>query len=128
MKSFGKSLVSKDFECVVDNVDAYKMRLKDNSATLIVTSPPYVTSYEYADLHQLTAIWLGYADKLSEFRSKFIGSIQKGDRLSVDLYSKLGRKTVTELRQIDKREANGVERYFFEMRAMFPRNAQGSKA
>lgn len=118
-EEFWKILGTKDFECVVDNVDAYKMRLMDNSATLIVTSPPYVTSYEYADLHQLTAIWLGYADKLSEFRSKFIGSIQKGDRLSVDLYSKLGRKTVTELRQIDKREANGVEHYFFEMQLCF---------
>lgn len=27
---------------------------------LIVTSPPYVTSYEYADLHQLSTLWLGY--------------------------------------------------------------------
>ena len=116
---FWKILGAKDFDCVVDNVDAYKMRLKDDSVSLIVTSPPYVTSYEYADLHQLTAIWLGYADKVSEFRSKFIGSIQKDDHLSIDLYSNLGRKTVTELRQIDKREANGVERYFFEMQLCF---------
>ena len=86
------------------------MRLKDDSVSLIVTSPPYVTSYEYADLHQLTAIWLEYS--LSEFRSKFIGSIQKDHHLSIDLYSNLGRKIVTELRQIDKREANGVEHYF----------------
>ena len=116
---FWKILGTKDFDCIVDNVDAYKMRLKDDSVSLIVTSPPYVTSYEYADLHQLTAIWLGYANKLSEFRSKFIGSIQKDDGLSVDLYSDLARKTVTELTQIDKREANGVERYFFEMQLCF---------
>ncbi|MGC1931566.1 MAG: DNA methyltransferase [Candidatus Nitrosopolaris sp.] len=118
-EEFWKILGTNEFDCVVDNVHAYKMRLTDNSVTLIVTSPPYVTSYEYADLHQLTAIWLGYADKLSEFRSKFIGSIQKGNHLSVELYSKLGRKTVTELRQIDKREANGVEHYFFEMQLCF---------
>jgi DNA modification methylase len=116
---FWKILGTKDFDCVVDNVDAFKMSLKDESVSLIVTSPPYVTSYEYADLHQLTAIWLGYADKLSEFRSKFIGSIQKDGHLSIDLYSNLGRKIVTELRQIDKREANGVERYFFEMQLCF---------
>jgi DNA modification methylase len=115
---FWKILGTKDFDCVLDNVDAYKMGLKDDSVSLIVTSPPYVTSYEYADLHQLTAIWLGYADKLSEFRSKFIGSIQKDVR-SVDLYSNVGRKTVTELRQIDQRKANGVERYFFEMQLCF---------
>jgi len=118
-EEFWKVLGSKEFDCVVDNVDAHKMRINDNSATLIVTSPPYVTSYEYADLHQLTAIWLGYTDKLSEFRSKFIGSIQKGNHLSGELYSKLARKTVTELRQIDKREANGVAHYFFEMQLCF---------
>ncbi|HYV51979.1 MAG TPA: DNA methyltransferase, partial [Candidatus Eisenbacteria bacterium] len=116
---FWKILGITDFDCVVDNVDAYKMRIRDDSVSLIVTSPPYVTSYEYADLHQLTAIWLGYAEKLSEFRSKFIGSIQKEDHFSFDLYSNLGRKIVTELRQIDKREANGVERYFFEMQLSF---------
>jgi DNA modification methylase len=118
-EAFWKMLGTKKFDCVTDNVDAHRMRLKDNSATLIVTSPPYVTSYEYADLHQLTAIWLGYTDKLSEFRSKFIGSIQKGNHISGELYSKLGRKTVTELRQIDKREATGVEHYFFEMQLCF---------
>src|SRR5215467_10307218 len=56
---FWKILGTKDFDCVVDNVDAHKMSLKDDSVSLIVTSPPYVTSYEYADLHQLTANWLG---------------------------------------------------------------------
>ena len=46
----------KQLECVVDNVDARRMTLKNNSVTLIVTSPPYVTSYEYVDLHQLSAL------------------------------------------------------------------------
>ena len=72
-EEFWKVLGTKEVDCVVDNVDAHNMRIKDDSATLIVTSPPYVTSYEYADLHQLTAIRLGSTDKLSEFRSKFIG-------------------------------------------------------
>ncbi len=104
-------------DCVVDNVDANNMRITDHSASLIVTSPPYVTSYEYADLHQLSAIWLGYADKLSQFRSKFIGSIHK--HFSGELFSKLAQKIVAELREIDKREANGVEHYFFEMQLCF---------
>ncbi|MBU4293884.1 MAG: site-specific DNA-methyltransferase, partial [Actinobacteria bacterium] len=33
--------------------DARTIPVKDNSVSLIITSPPYVTSYEYADLHQL---------------------------------------------------------------------------
>jgi hypothetical protein len=47
-------------DCVVDNTDARKLKINDDSVTLVITSPPYVTSYEYADLHQLTSIWLGY--------------------------------------------------------------------
>lgn len=36
--------------------DARSIPVKEGSVSLIVTSPPYVTSYEYADLHQLTAL------------------------------------------------------------------------
>ncbi len=115
---FWKVLGGRKVECVIDNRDARNLDLKDNSVTLIVTSPPYVTSYEYADLHQLTALWLGYIDGLTEFRNKFIGSIQKEDG-EVELYSKLGRDTVERLREKDKREAKGAERYFFEMQQCF---------
>jgi adenine-specific DNA methylase len=86
---------------------------------LIVTSPPYVTSYEYADLHQLTAIWLGYTEELSEFRTKFIGSIKKKEVTKVRLYSDLGKTIVENLRLIDKREADAIEHYFFDMQQSF---------
>jgi DNA modification methylase len=108
----------KQIECIVDNVDARRMNLKNNSVTLIVTSPPYVTSYEYADLHQLSALWLEYARNLPEFRKGFIGSIQKenGPR---DLYSRLGKEIVEKLYEINKREANGVTQYFYELQQCF---------
>ena len=117
-EEFWNMVAGKEIHCIVDNTDARKMKISDDSASVIVTSPPYVTSYEYADLHQLTAIWLGYANNLSEFRSKFIGSIQK-DIKSIKLYSKTGKETVDKLSPIDKREANGVEQYFFEMQQCF---------
>ena len=41
---------------------------------LIITSPPYVTSYEYADLHQLSSLWLNYADDYRDLRKGTIGS------------------------------------------------------
>lgn len=110
-------------ECTIDNTDARHLGIGDGSASLIVTSPPYVTSYEYADLHQLTAIWLGFArgDGLSEFRKKFIGSVQKQDDVAKGpaLYSRLGIETVEKLRLVDRREAAGVERYFLEMQQCF---------
>jgi DNA modification methylase len=109
----------KKVDCMVDNVDARKMRINDDSVALIITSPPYVTSYEYADLHQLTAIWLRYTKKLSEFKTKFIGSLKKKEMTDIKLYSDLGKTTVNELHLIDKREANRVEQYFFEMQKCF---------
>lgn len=115
---FWKMLHEKKIDCKVDNVDARKMKINNDSASLIVTSPPYVTSYEYADLHQLTAVWLGFAEKLSDFRTNFIGSIQKHDS-QVNLYSDLGKSIADKLRLIDRREANGVEQYFFEMQQCF---------
>jgi DNA modification methylase len=111
-------LAGKRFDCIVDDKDARKMKLIENSATLIVTSPPYVTSYEYAYLHQLTALWLGYASNLSDYRSRFIGSIQK-DVKPTELLSEIGKQTVDKLNVIDKREANGVKQYFFEMQQCF---------
>ncbi len=115
---FWEILGGRRVDCIVDNKDARNLSLKDDSTTLIVTSPPYVTSYEYADLHQLTAIWLGYVDNLKEFRNRFIGSIQKEDG-ELELYSKLADATVKKLKAKDKKEGTGAERYFFEMQQCF---------
>jgi DNA modification methylase len=117
-EDFWKRIGGKEIDCVIDNNDARKIKIQNGSATLVITSPPYVTSYEYADLHQLTGIWLGYVDRLSDFRTKFIGSIQKADG-HVKLHSKLAKEIVDELRPINTREARGVEQYFFEMQESF---------
>jgi DNA modification methylase len=105
-------------DCIVDNHDARKLSLKRNSVTLIVTSPPYVTSYEYADLHQLTALWLEYTADLKQFRSKFIGSIQK-EEAEMELYSSLACEIVGKLKEKDRKEGIGAERYFYEMQECF---------
>ena len=43
-------------------------------ADLIVTSPPYVTSYNYADIHQLSTLWLGYAADYRSLRRNMLGN------------------------------------------------------
>lgn len=111
-------LGERKIECKVDSKDARKLSLKKDSAKLILTSPPYVTSYEYADLHQLTALWLEYATDLKEFRNKFISSIQKEDG-DLELYSKLARETSDSLKEKDRKEGTGAERYFHEMQQCF---------
>ncbi|MDE0534322.1 MAG: hypothetical protein OXI01_23160 [Albidovulum sp.] len=43
-------------------------------ADLIVTSPPYATSYNYADIHQLSTLWLGYASDYRALRRNMLGN------------------------------------------------------
>jgi DNA modification methylase len=108
----------KEAKCIIHNADARKINLQDEAAALIVTSPPYVTSYEYMDLHQLSFIWFRYIDKPLDFRSNFIGSIHKTSCRG-KLYSKFAEEIVSELDLVDIREANAVEQYFLEMQECF---------
>jgi DNA modification methylase len=85
-------------------------------AQLIVTSPPYVTSYEYADLHQLPLLWLGHLDELTAFRKKFIGSTFKERSEKIDLHSHLANETIHRLKN---RKAKEVETYFADMLEVF---------
>lgn len=101
------------------NADARNLPAENNSVSLIVTSPPYVTSYEYADLHQLTALWLGYAKSVNEFREGFIGSIHKKEFYHDGIKSKLAKQEIEELSKKSKKESESVKNYFFEMQQCF---------
>lgn len=86
---------------------------------LIVTSPPYVTSYEYADLHQLSSLWLGYANDYRELRKGSIGSVYYSDDFTID-FNKLnetGKTIVKSLQASDKAlsKVKSVARYFVDM-------------
>ena len=69
--------LNRDYRGIDRETDVISFALEDGEANFIVTSPPYVTSYEYADLHQLPSLWFGYLNTLPEFREKFIGSSYK---------------------------------------------------
>lgn len=104
--------------CNVYCADARKIPAKTNSVSLIVTSPPYVTSYEYADLHQLTALWLEYTKNLSDFRKKFIGTSHNGVK-DVILDSQIAEKIKQDLEKKNKKLAKEVAIYFSEMNQCF---------
>ncbi len=108
-----------DDHVIVKKGDARNLPREPSSINLIVTSPPYVTSYEYADLHQLTALWLEYAKDLAEFREGFIGSIHKKDFCHDGIKSELAKKEIEELNKMSKRESEAVRNYFFEMQQCF---------
>ena len=86
-------------------------------ADVIVTSPPYVTSYEYADLHQLSTLWLGYASDYRTLRKGTIGSMFRERESSSNQTSLncVGRDIIACLREADKSKASASERYFRDM-------------
>ena len=98
--------------------DARTIPAKDNTISLIVTSPPYVTSYEYADLHQLTALWLEYTKDLSDFRKRFIGTSYHNKK-HLTLNSSIAEDIREKLLKIDKKTAEEVSTYFSEMNQVF---------
>ena len=104
-------------KCEIRLEDARKTSIKANSVSAIITSPPYVTSYEYADIHQLTAYWYEYITDLSEFRKDFIGTFYS---LNQDMQcdSEIAQEIVNNLIKKDTRTAKEVANYFKDMHAV----------
>jgi len=98
--------------------DARTVPTKNNTVSLIVTSPPYVTSYEYADLHQLTALWLGYTKDLNDFRKRFIGTSYYSKK-DIVLNSSTAEDIKEQLLKKDRKTADEVSTYFSEMNQVF---------
>lgn len=105
-----------NFWRITECQDARIQPCETEKASLIVTSPPYVTSYEYADLHQLPLLWLGYLDELARFRQKFIGSAYK-ERDLIDLKSSLADDIVRNLG--NNKKGREVKHYFADMLEVF---------
>ncbi len=119
-KEFYNKLFEEDYlntSCEIKLEDARQTTIASNSIGAIITSPPYVTSYEYADIHQLTAYWYEYITDLQGFRKNFIGTFYSlNQETSVD--SEMGQKIVNQLLKKDKRKAKEVANYFNDMYAV----------
>lgn len=90
---------------------------------LLITSPPYVTSYEYADLHQLSSLWLGYASDYRDLREGSIGSIQHALDFNREIkrLNTVGARVVFALFDRDKSIAKSTANYFLDMQAVSKR-------
>jgi len=98
--------------------DACKQSVDGSSVDLIVTSSPYVTSYEYADLHQLSTLWLGFADDYREYRQSFIGSGHRKNS-SKNPQSEIAGEIVSELSDRNEKTAQEVREFFCDMEDVF---------
>ena len=97
----------------VSRTDARQIPCADNSAALIVTSPPYVTSYEYADLHQLPSLWFDKMKDINIFRKSFIGSVFKTEANQVEIHSDTAENIIEKLK--GKKKSKEIRKYYFEM-------------
>ena len=106
-----------------------KFPIEQEAIDLIITSPPYVTSYEYADLHQLSLLWFGddpkhfkkwhhFSNGFIDFRRNFIGTSSKEEK-SGDFNSAIAKKIVDDLIQIERPLAVNVANYFLDMKKVF---------
>jgi hypothetical protein len=90
---------------------------------MILTSPPYVTSYEYADLHQLSALWLGYATDYRTLRNGSVGSSQHqlDFRREFGKLNQVGLQVVFSLFNHDPLAARSVANYYLDMQVVAKR-------
>ncbi len=98
--------------------DARCQPVPDSSVDLIVSSSPYVTSYEYADLHQLSTIWFDLAEDLKEYKKEFIGTSYKTYE-DKKLKSKIALNIVGEMLDKSRKMAKEIEAFFLDMEAVF---------
>lgn len=90
----------------------------DWRADLIVTSPPYVTSYDYADIHQLSTLWLRYSSDYRALRKNMLGNqygVDQPDPAEINALGAAARETYRDLLLQDRRKAHSVGRYFLDM-------------
>ncbi|MCR4421851.1 MAG: site-specific DNA-methyltransferase [Exilispira sp.] len=98
--------------------DARKQPVSDETIDLIITSSPYVTSYEYSDLHQLSTIWLDLVDDLKSYKKEFIGTSYKKYE-NKTLKSMIAKDIVNKMVKKDKKMAKEIEAYFIDMEEVF---------
>jgi len=98
--------------------DAKTQPTTNNEVDLIISSSPYVTSYEYADLHQLSTIWLDFAESLTEYRKEFIGSAHKYSN-DKKVKSNIAQEIVNKMLEKNKKMANEIKTFFIDMQEVF---------
>ena len=85
---------------------------------LIVTSPPYVTSYNYADIHQLSTLWLRCASDYRALRRNMLGNqygVDPPSPVEVERLGVIPAETYRGLLRECRSKAHSVARYFLDM-------------
>lgn len=116
--SIGISAPNKNNTITISTRDFLSNRPIKRIADLIVTSPPYVVSYDYADIHQLSALWLGFATDYRDLRKNMIGNrygVSPPSETDIDQLCRTGKQTFSDLLLVDRGKAASVIRYFMDL-------------
>ncbi len=99
----------------VIRADSRELALANDSADLIVTSPPYANAIDYVRAHKFSLVWLGHKiGDLSGARRQYIGAEVRS--ISKDgLETATGTDVLRKIETLDSRRARIVRHYFEEM-------------
>lgn len=99
------------------NKNFLKTRCKSPFVDMLITSPPYVTSYEYADLHQLSTMWLGYTEDFRDLRDGTIGSLHHADLKEKEIIKldPIATETYNKLTKARTKRPKAALKYFMDI-------------
>lgn len=112
-------LSSNEPVAIMRKADARSLPLPRNCIDLIITSPPYSTSYEYSDIHQLSALLFGFCTSLSDFRHGFIGSKVDNHPQDRNMVNSKTLMVVQNLRLANAILANAIQSYYLDMNHVY---------
>ena len=110
----------------IRNTNFLNTKLDNISVDMLITSPPYVTSYEYADIHQLSTLWLEYVADYRNLREGTIGSLYHHNSSNEELNSlnHIGKDIFNKMLEVDKRKAKSIAKYFLDIKNTISKSSQ----
>jgi len=119
----GESDAKGSSKTIIETSNFLDSSTKHPKVDLIITSPPYVTSYEYADLHQLSSLWLGFVEDYRELREGSIGSLYHCYNFSSEInrLNSTGKRIVSEFPNQKISQTKSVAKYFLDMQTVTKR-------
>ena len=93
-------------------------RIKKCAPDLIVASPPYVVSYDYAEIHQLSSLWLDFVSDYRDLRKNMIGNrygLSVPSDEQIEGLCPAGKKVYRALLKSDRQKAISVAQYYIDI-------------
>lgn len=122
-KAWNERVTSNNSTVEIHTQNVMSVEPPHETVDLIITSPPYGVSYDYADLHQLSALWLGFTDDFRNLRAGSIGSTWGNFNLARSYHqlNSVGTQVVFSLFDQNRRQATALARYYLDMQSVAAR-------